>query len=144
MKAITVLTVAFMSMAAITHAGPKAETSLKAALDKAKSENKLLFVQMGREECGNCQALKGYIQKRSLRLPESQFVWADIPCDDAPTNKLFRETFKVEGRTLPFVVIASPDGTQLASHSGYGTVEEYESLLKEAKEASKSPPSKTK
>jgi thioredoxin-related protein len=112
-------------------------TDIDAGLAQAKTENKLVFVQYGREACGNCQVLKGYIKDRSLRLSESKYVYVDANCDDSSTSKAFRSKFKVEGKTLPFVVVAAPDGTQLAARTGYGTVNEYEDLLKEAQKAAK-------
>ena len=118
-------------------AGPPKVTDLTEALSKAKAENKMLFVQFGREACGNCQALKGYVKERDLRLPEAKFVYADVNCDDAKTSSLFRGKFKVEGGTLPFVVVAAADGTQLAARSGYGTVRDYEELLRDASKAAK-------
>lgn len=110
-------------------------TDLDAALEKAKTEKKMLFVQYGRENCGNCQTLKGYIRTHALRLPESQFVYADLNCDDKAVSKAFSSKFKVEGNTLPFVVIAGPDGKQLASMTGYGSAAEYQNLIKQAKKA---------
>jgi len=41
--------------------------------------------------------------------------------------------FKVDGNTLPFVVIADSEGKQLACRSGYGSPEEFKKLIKEAK-----------
>jgi thioredoxin-related protein len=117
--------------------GPTPVTDLNAALEKAKAENKLLFVQMGREACGNCQALREMIKKGDVRLSESKIVYADINCDDAATNKMFREKFKVEGSTLPIVAIAAPDGSQLAAHGGYGDAKTFEGLLRDAKVALK-------
>lgn len=117
--------------------GPDKITDINTALDKAKAENKMLFLQYGREACGNCQALKGYIQKRDVRLPESKFVYADVSCDDSATTQAFRARFKVEGSTLPFVVVAAPDGTQLSSRTGYGTARDYEDLIRDAQKAAK-------
>lgn len=111
---------------------PVAVTTLTAAMRKAKVEGKLLFVQSGRENCGNCQALKGLIAQGKVRLPESQFVYADVDWDDEKEGELFEATFKVRGNMLPFVVIAAADGTQLAARSGYGTQKDFEKLLAEA------------
>lgn len=118
-------------------AGPEKVTDINVALEKAKAENKMVFMQYGREACGNCQALKGYIKGRELRLPESKFVYADVNCDDPATNKLFKEKFKVSGNMLPFVVVAGPDGSQLAGRAGYGTAKEYEDLIRDAQKALK-------
>jgi hypothetical protein len=115
--------------------GPAKITDLKAALKTAQREGKLLFVQLGREACGNCQALKGMIAKREVPLAESKYVYADVNCDDSKTFDLFTKHFQVEGSTLPFVVVAAPDGTQLAARSGYGSAKDYTGLLREAQTA---------
>ncbi|MDZ4406279.1 thioredoxin fold domain-containing protein [Prosthecobacter sp.] len=117
--------------------GPDKITNLKSALETAQGQGKMLFVQYGREACGNCQALKGMIEKRQVRLSESKFVYADVNCDDATTSALFREKFKVEGSTLPFVVVAAADGTQLAGRTGYGSAKDFEDLLRDAQKAAK-------
>ena len=117
--------------------GPDKITDVKAALEKAQAENKMLFMQYGREACGNCQALKGYIKKNDVRLSESKFVYADMNCDDSATSQAFKSKFKVEGNMLPFVVVAAPDGTQLAARSGYGTVRDYEDMIRDAQKAMK-------
>lgn len=122
---------------AVLAAGPDKVTNIKTAMEKAKAENKLLFLQLGRENCPNCQALKGYIKERSLRLSESKFVYADVDGDDPATNKIFEQNFKVTGNTLPFVIVAGPDGKQLAGRTGFGTVKEYEDLLRDAQKALK-------
>jgi len=104
-------------------------TNLVAALDAAKAGNKLLFVQYGREACGNCQALKGLIRRGQLKLRDTEFVYADVCCDDPATRKAFNDQFKIEGTALPFVIIAAPDGKQLASRSGYGEANEFDRLI---------------
>ncbi len=117
--------------------GPAKITDLKSALETAQGQNKMLFVQYGREACSNCQALKGMISKGDVRLSENKFVYADLNCDDAKTSALFSKQFKVEGSTLPFVVVTAPDGTQLAARSGYGSADDYAGLLRDAQKAAK-------
>lgn len=134
---LSVVAASFLVAALAFAGGPPKVTDLAEALSKAKAENKMLFVQYGREACSNCQALKGYVKERDLRLSEAKFVYADVNCDDSKTSSLFREKFKVEGSTLPFVVVTAADGTQLAARSGYGTVREYEDLLRDASKAAK-------
>jgi thioredoxin-like negative regulator of GroEL len=113
-------------------AGPATMTDLKAAMGKAKAEQKMLFVQFGRDTCETCRQLRGYIQNRNLHLPEGTYVYADVDIDDPAMVRAFiAAKFHVEGEMLPFVVVAGPDGKQLASRSGPGTVKEYEKLLKE-------------
>lgn len=112
--------------------GPAKVTDINAAMAKAKAENKLLFLEFGREACQNCQALRAMIDKKEVSLPDTKFVYADVNCDDPATKQAFRSKFKVIGTTLPFVVVASPEGRQLATHSGAGTAQEYQKLLSSA------------
>lgn len=129
---------AILALVPVTYAkGPEAISDLGVALAKAKAEQKMLFVQYGREACGNCQALKKMIAEKDVRLAESKFVYADVNCDDAATSQAFKSKFKVEGKTLPFVVIADPEGKQLAARTGYGSVKEWEELIKDAQRAAK-------
>lgn len=132
----TLLSLCILLTATLTFAGkPAAVTDINAALEQAKSENKMLFLQYGREACGNCQALKAMIKSSKVSLPESKFVYADVNCDDPATQKVFRSKFKISGNTLPFVIIAAPDGTQLAARSGYGSDKEFNQLIRSAKKA---------
>jgi hypothetical protein len=132
----TLLSLSFLLIATLAFAGkPTAIKDINAALEQAKSENKMLFLQYGREACGNCQALKAMIKSSKVSLPESKFVYADVNCDDPATRNVFKSKFKVTGNMLPFVVIAAPDGTQLAARSGYGTEKDFNQLIRTAKKA---------
>lgn len=137
MKARLLVSALALVLSAVAYAGPAKVTDINQALTKSKEENKLLFLQFGREACGNCQALKGYIKAGSVQLSASKFVYADINCDDSAASKVFYGKFKVSGSTLPFVVVASPDGTQLASRTGYGSPKDYAELLRQASKAAK-------
>jgi thioredoxin-related protein len=117
-------------------AAPKV-TDVNEALSTAQTENKMVFMQYGREACGNCQALKAMIKGGKVRLSPSKFVYADVNCDDPETSKAFSSKFKVSGSTLPFVVIAAPDGRQLAARSGYCSPQDFEKLIKDAEKALK-------
>ncbi len=108
-------------------------TDLKAALEVAAKEQKSLFIMYGREACGNCKALRGLLEKKDVRLPKTSFVIVELNCDDPAVSKEFRARYKVEGDTLPFVVMAKPDGTQVAARSGYGTAAEYNDFVKDAR-----------
>jgi thioredoxin-related protein len=112
--------------------GPAAVTDLDKALEQAKTEKKLLFIQYGREACGNCKALRSYVAKNEVRLPKEKFVYVDLNCDDAATSGAFRKHFKVEGGMLPFVVVADAEGKQLAGRSGFGSPAEYKKFLTQA------------
>jgi thioredoxin-related protein len=133
MKHTVLLAVSALFFASSAFAKSDPVENLPAALAKAKSEKKLLFVEFGREACANCQALKGCIKTHALSLPESQFVYADLDCDNAAIAKPFYKKFKVDGNTLPFVVIADSDGKQLAGMTGFGTAADYQNLVRQAK-----------
>lgn len=109
-----------------------APQTLKDVLAAAKAEGKLAFVQYGREACGNCQALRGYIAQGQVSLPKNRFVYADLNCDDPATSQAFSRAFRVEGNMLPFVVIAGSDGKQLASRTGFGTPDQYAKFIHDA------------
>jgi len=108
-------------------------TSLEVAFIEAKNENKLLFVQYGRPACGNCKNLKNLIKGNKLKLPYNEFVYVDLNCDKEKSKTEFRSKFNVDGRMLPFVVIAAPDGTQLAESTGFQNKSGYNRLIKKAK-----------
>ena len=127
-KSLTLVALASV-IACVSFAAPQAETDLSAALEKAKKEKKLLFVQYGREKCGNCQALRGYIKGGQVRLSAEKFVYADLNCDDKATGQEFRKHFKVTGNTLPFVVVADAEGKQLAGRTGYGKADDFQKLI---------------
>jgi len=116
---------------------PEALTALPAALDKAKAENKLIFIEYGREACGNCQALKSSIKKGQVKLPENEFVYVDLNCDDKAVRAEFDKRYKVNGQTLPFVVIADSQGNQLMARTGYGSAKDFQDLIKQAQKQQK-------
>ena len=138
MKKLLLTTFSLLAAAAFATAGSKEKiTDINAALEKAKSENKVLFLEFGREACSNCQALRAMISKNEVQLPASKYVYADVNCDDPATRQVFKQNFHVVGSTLPFVVVVSPDGKQLAAHAGYGNAADFQKLLHEAAKASK-------
>jgi thioredoxin-like negative regulator of GroEL len=112
--------------------GPEAVTDLDQALEQAKTGKKMLFIQYGREKCGNCQALKGYIAKNAVRLDKDKFIYVDLNCDDQAASAAFGKRFKVSGNTLPFVVIADAEGKQLAGRTGFGQPAEYKKFISQA------------
>ena len=141
MKLLTVVGAALLvgTLAIVCRADTPAVTNLDKALTLASKQGKLLFVQSGRPTCGNCQALRDYIAAGQVELPTNLFVYADVNIDERRTMQSFGKHFKVEGNTLPFVVVADSDGKQLAARSGFGTPAEFQELIKGAmKKAKKS------
>lgn len=109
-----------------------ASPTLKEVLEDAKKDGKLAFILLGRGTCGNCQALREYIAKGTVRLPRDRFVYADLNLDDPATMQAFAKAFKVDGNTLPFVVIAGSNGRQLASRTGFGSPAQYTTFIHDA------------
>ena len=135
LRSILLPALALIATAAFA-AAPKI-TDVNEALSKGQTDKKMVFIQYGREACGNCQALKAMIKGGKVHLSPSKFVYADVNCDDAATSKAFGSKFKVSGNTLPFVVIAGPDGKQLAARTGAGSAQDFEKLIKDAEKALK-------
>ena len=131
MKSLFVSLFCFIALSAMA-GGPTKITDINAALAKAKAEKKLLFLQIGKADCDNCNELRGMVARDKVKLPASQFVYADVDFDDGATLKVFRRHFKVLGVELPFVVVASPEGKQLGARYGRGTPEDFADLIAKA------------
>lgn len=114
---------------------PRGEHDLRQAMENAKTQNKFLLIQYGRENCTNCQKVWNMLGDGSIPLPED-FLYADVSVDDPETRAIFEETFSVtdDGRYYPFLVVMGPDGSQLAFRSGLGTPEEYNAMMKTARD----------
>ena len=113
---------------------PRGEHDLKKAMDNAKAQNKFLLIQYGRENCTNCQKVWNMLGNGSIPLPED-YLYADVSVDDPETRALFEETFSItdDGRYFPFLVVMGPDGSQLAFRSGLGTPDDYNAMMRTAR-----------
>lgn len=111
-------------------------TTVDEAIELAKKENKMVFIQVGREACGNCQALKKAIKSGQYRL-SNKFIHVELSCDDAKVMGEFRKRFKVDGGTLPFVAITDGEGNDLANGGGFLSKQQFDDLLEKAKKAAK-------
>ena len=107
------------------------ESDLSKAQSLAQSQNKMMFVIYGRENCGNCQATKAMIKSHQIKVTESKFVLVDLNCDDSKVSADFRQRFGKEnfGNVLPFVVVTDSAGNALASSGGYKDAGEWEKIL---------------
>lgn len=114
---------------------PKGEHDLRKAMADAKAQNKFLLIQYGRNNCTNCQKVWNMLGNGSIPLPED-FMYADVSVDDPETRATFEETFSVTdaGRYYPFLVVMGPDGSQLAFRSGLGTPDEYNKMMRDARD----------
>lgn len=111
---------------------PKGEHDLAKAMAQAKAEKKFLLIQLGRENCTNCQKVWNMLGSGQVKL--DGLLYADVSCDDPETMAQFQETFSVtdDGRYYPFLVVMGPDGSQMAFRSGLPTVEEINRMIEQA------------
>lgn len=114
---------------------PVGDHDLQRAMNNAMAEKKFLLIQYGRDNCTNCQKVWNMLGDGRVTIPQD-YLYADVSVDDPETRTLFEATFSVtdDGRYYPFLVIMGPDGSQLAFRSGLGTPEEYNTMLKQARE----------
>ncbi len=135
MKYLPTLLVTITLIAQSLAAPPTWGTDVSKAISQATKENKMGFILMGRENCGNCQATKKLINEGKVSVSAETFVVADINTDDARASAEFQRKFKKEkfGNTLPFVVITDAKGKPLASYSGYKSADDLNALVEEAK-----------
>ena len=78
--------VLMVAMGTACSGATKSIKDLDTALARGKEEGKMVFILYGREQCGNCQALRTMIQAGQVRLRESEIVYADVNCDDPKTK----------------------------------------------------------
>lgn len=130
MKPLLILVLSLFT-ASLPAAPPAWGTDLSKALSQAKKENKMGFLLLGRENCGNCQATKKLINGGTVPVNAEKFVLADINTDDLEADAEFLKKFGREnfGDTLPFVVITDAKGKALAHYSGYKSGEEVTTMV---------------
>ncbi len=115
-------------------------TDLPAAITTAAKDNKLIFIQYGREACGNCQSLKRLINARKVKLFDSEFVLVELDCDNKEVARAINGKYRAllgDARTLPFVVVAKSDGTPVAAISSYQDADAYNKFIIDAKKKAK-------
>ncbi len=95
-------------------------TRWEAALAQAKAEKKLVFVEFGREACGQCRALvQGVVPHAEIApLLQKHFVALASDCDDAEEPVEILAGHLEDAYMLPFVLFADADGKFLTGMSG--------------------------
>jgi Ca2+-binding EF-hand superfamily protein/uncharacterized protein YkwD len=96
---------------------------------RARRENKLLYLHIGREQCGNCAAMKRFYPD----LDWSSFIKVNLSCDGPDFGALYTR-YRLSGGQLPFIVIAKPDqnNTVVSSSNGYQTKQRIQKMLADA------------
>jgi hypothetical protein len=95
-------------------------TRWSSALAQARAEHKKLFIECGRELCGNCRALvQGVVPHPEIApLLQRHFVALASDCDDPEDEVLALANQLEDASMLPFVLFADEDGRFLAGTSG--------------------------
>ena len=96
------------------------ETEFEAAIGRARAEHKLVFIEMGREQCSQCRALvQNVLTRPEVReLVDEHYVVLASDCDD-PEDEVFDLAHKLEdAMMLPFVLIVDAQGQFIEGSSG--------------------------
>src|SRR5688500_1984214 len=79
---LTCLTFVLVACSGLPSSPHPWNTDLSRTLAQAKRENKMGFIVLGREDCGNCQATKKLVNSGAVPVTRDKFVIADINTDD--------------------------------------------------------------
>lgn len=96
------------------------ETEFEAAIARARAEGKLVFIEMGREQCSQCRALvQNVLTRPEIReLVDEHYVVLASDCDE-PEDEVFDLAHKLEdAMMLPFVLIVDAQGQFIEGSSG--------------------------
>jgi len=102
------------------------------ALAQAKRENKKLFIDMGREQCGQCRTLVQAIVPRPDVAPLLQEHFVALSADaDETEDAVLKHAYELEDAyMLPFVMFVDGDGKFIEGMSGAVNPISFASRLK--------------
>ena len=106
-------------------------TRWSAALDQARTQNKLLFVEFGREQCSNCRALVANVvtHEKVAPLLQAHFVALASDCDE-PEDEVSALAEQLPDATmLPFVLFADSTGRFILGSEGAQSASSLLALL---------------
>jgi hypothetical protein len=128
---------AVLTLGALAEA-PKWGDDLSKTIHQATRENKLAFIVLGRENCGNCKATKRLVNEGKIAVTADTFVTADLNVDDPKTEAEFSRKYKkLEfGNVLPFVVLTDSRGKAVAHASGFKGADYWNKAIEDAKQQS--------
>ncbi|MHC4261817.1 MAG: thioredoxin family protein [Planctomycetota bacterium] len=107
------------------------ETDFTSALVHARRQSKLVFIEYGREQCGQCRALvQSVIPRPEISdILREHFVALAIDCDEAP-EEVDELAAKLEDATmLPFVLIVDAQGQFIEGNGGVIEAKALERML---------------
>lgn len=102
------------------------------ALAQARREKKRVFVELGREQCGQCRALVQSVVPRPDVAPllQQHFVALAADADDTEVEVEDLAMGLEDATMLPFVLFADADGKFVDGLSGYVSPATFVATLK--------------
>lgn len=109
-------------------------TSLAQALRAAQDTGKLVFVEFGREQCGNCRALVQNVVPHPEIAPmlEQHFVALASDCDDPEDSVSALAEQLPDAMMLPFTIFTDASGRVLGGGEGAQSARSFKTLLERA------------
>ena len=109
-------------------------TSLAAALKSAREQKKLVFIEFGREQCGNCRALVQGVVPHAQVAPilQKQFVALAADCDDPEDAVSALSEQLPDAMMLPFAIFTDAQGRFLLGSEGVQSASSFKLLLERA------------
>jgi len=108
------------------------QTTWAEAATQARAGGRMIFVEMGREQCSNCRSLVEIVcrQPGVEALLKEHFVPLASDCDNPEPALLEMAMASLSGATmLPFVLFADADGNVVGSHSGAVDPKQFQAAL---------------
>lgn len=104
---------------------------LDEALTSARRQGKRVFIEFGRELCGNCRALvQGVVPHPEVApLLRAGFVAVASDCDDPEDAVAALTEHMPDAMSLPFVIFTDADGRFLAGGEGAQSARSFKTLL---------------
>jgi len=112
-------------------------TDYAKALAAARAANKIVFIEFGREACGQCRALVQSVVPHPpiAALLREHFVALASDCDEAETEVEQLAARLEDAQMLPFVLFADAQGKFLEGSSGPVNPARFEAVLRRLSEA---------
>lgn len=107
-------------------------TRFKDALAEAKAKDKHLFIEMGREACGQCRTLVQSVVPRPDVAPllQEHFIALASDADDTEDEVIDLASHLEDAMMLPFVILTDKTGKFVAGSSGMVNPLTFASTLK--------------
>jgi thioredoxin-related protein len=95
-------------------------TRFKDALAQAKAEDKHVFIEMGREACGQCRTLVQSVVPRPDVAPllQRHFIALASDADDTEDEVIHLASQMEDAMMLPFVILTDKSGRFVSGSSG--------------------------